>query len=377
VRRGLGIWLTCVAAAGCGRGGFDVLPGTGTDGGGGGSGGGDASDAVTVDTAPLAYEGVFADLAAGTPPSPRRSTGAAADPATGKIYVYGGYDSTFLAETYVYTPTANSWTKITPTGTSPGNRERHALAWDPVGNVLVSFGGQNRPAIQLVHYDTLHVMTPGGAWKQITKAGAWPAARKDAALIWIPHLSKFLLYGGDDGASAANRFSDTWLLSLDAAGGTATWTQLNPTGVIPAQSSACVVYDPDLHHVILFGGETADGVDNNSTLMFDLDNNKWLGLLPTGTPPIGESFNQCAWDPVAKRVVLFGGQADGGAPLGGAYTFDLDALAWETPTLRTLEPAACSDGGAIYSEALGAMFWFGGRPGSTTYTNKSWTFDIQ
>jgi hypothetical protein len=370
VRAVLGIWLTCVAAAGCGRAGFDLLTGTG-DGDGG------SPDAVTVDTPPLAYEGVFTDLAASTPPSPRRSTGAAVDPATGRIYIYGGFDGTFLGGTFVYTPSSNTWTTIVSTGVAPGPRERHALAWDPVNDVLVAFGGQNRPTIPLVHYDTLHVMTPGGAWKQITKAGPWPAPRKDATPIWLPHLGQFLLYGGDDGANATNRFSDMWRLKIDASAGTAIWTQLSPTGVIPAQSSACVVYDPTVRHVILFGGETADGFDNNTMFMYSVDSATWSGVLATGAPPIGESFNQCAWDPVSRRIVLFGGQEAGGAPLGGAYTFDPDAVAWDTPPLRTLEPPACSDGGAVYSDALGAMFWFGGRPGTTTYTNKSWTFDIQ
>jgi hypothetical protein len=362
--------MTWLAASGCGRSGFDLLPGTSTDGGG-------SADAVMVDTPPLAYEGVFKDLNATTPPSPRRSTGAAVDPVTGKIYIHGGYDGSFRSETYAYTPATNSWAQITPSGTSPGQRERHALAWDPNNNVLVSFGGQNRPTIQLVHYDTLHVMTPTGTWKQITKAGPWPAPRKDATLVWVPHLGQFLLYGGDDGGGATNRFSDTWLLSLDAPAGTATWTPLATTGVVPARSSACIAYDPVLHNLILFGGESADGIDDAATLLFALDSQNWLGLVPTGSPPIGESFNQCTWDPVSKRVVLFGGQADGGAPLGGAYTLDTNALVWENPPLRTLEPPACSDGGAVYSEALGAMFWFGGRPGSTTYTNKSWTMDIQ
>lgn len=360
--------MTCVAASGCGRSGFELAPGASADGGG---------DAVTVDTPPLAYEVVFTDLAATQPPSRRRSTGAAVDPATDRIYIYGGYDGTFLSDAYAYTPGTNIWTSIVSSGTPPGSRERHALAWDPVGNALVVFGGQNLPSFQLVHYDTLHVMTPSGAWSQIPKVGTWPAARKDAVLIWLSHLGTFLLYGGSDGPNAADRFGDAWLLALDAAGATATWTQLTSTALAPKRSAACVAYDPTAKRVILYGGETADGVDVNSTHIYSVDTNAWATATTTGATPVGESFSQCAWDPVSRRVVLFGGQADGGAPLTGVYTYDPQTQAWATPPVASAQPTSTSDAGAVYSDALGAMFWFGGRPGSTTYTNTSWTMDVQ
>ena len=332
---------------------------------------------MTVDTPTLAFEAAFTDLGATSPPSARRSSGVAVDPASGRIYIYGGYDSSFLSDAHAFAPTTNSWTQITATGTSPGTRERHALAWDPVGNVLVVFGGDNRPTIPFVHYDTLHVMTPAGTWTQIPKAGAWPAARKDATLIWIPHLATFLLYGGNDGANAANRFGDVWLLSLDAAGGTATWTQLTPTGTAPKQSAACVAYDPAGRRLIVYGGETADGIDVNTTHVYSVDTNAWVTATPTGATPVGESFSQCAWDPVSQRVLLYGGQANGGSPLTGVYTYDPETQKWATPPVTSAQPPSCSDGGAVYSDALGAMFWFGGRPGTTTYTNQSWTYDLQ
>ena len=284
--------------------------------------------------------------------------------------MYGGYDSTFQSDIHRYVPMMNQWFTPPSNGTPPGPRERHALAWDPVGNALVIFGGQNRPTIMFVHYDTLHVFI-ADTFTPIPKSGAWPAARKDATLLWIPHLSKFLLYGGNDGAMANNRFSDLWLLTLNAAAGTGSWQQLTPTGVAPpAQSAGCVVYDPAARRLILYGGETADGVDVSTTYQYLLDTNVWQQDTTTGTPPQGRSFGQCAWDPTIGRVLFYGGQFAGGNPIGGDAIYDPDAHAWSSPPSTGPAIGSRADGGAVYSAELGGLLWYGGRTAVTTYTSE-------
>lgn len=364
--------LSWLLLLGCGRSGFDVLGEL--DGGAR-----DADPDAAGDGPPLAYEARFTSIAAASPPSPRRSSGAAVEPGTTeRIWIYGGYDGSFLGDVHAFTPSTGLWTSLATTG-APGTRERHALAWHTDANVLVLFGGQDRPVIQLVHYDTISYLQPGtSTWTSIAASGSWPAARKDAALVWLPHLGQFLMYGGNDGGAASDRFSDVWLLTLSTGTASATWQQLSPGGVAPpAQSSACTAYDPVGRRLIVYGGETADGVDVDTTHQYLVDANVWQLDTPTGSRPPGESFSQCAWDPVARRVVLFGGQQDGGAPLGGTFTYDPDTQTWAQPPVVAAGPTARSDGGAVYSEHYGALFWFGGRPGMTTYTSDSWTLDIQ
>lgn len=361
----------------CGRSGFDQLS---VGGDGGGTSDEDAAADGDVTTDPDAVDApagggtvvgaTFLTFVGASQPPARRSSGAALDPAAPeKLWMYGGYNTTFQSDVHYFTPSTNTWSTPATSGTSPGTRERHALAWDPVDSALVIFGGQNRPTIPFVHYDTLHVLV-AGAWAQIPKAGTWPAARKDATLVWVPHLSKFLLYGGNDGGAANNRFSDLHLLTLDASAGTGSWQLLTPGGVAPpAQSAGCVVYDPAGRRLIVHGGETADGVDNNLTYQYLVDTNAWQLDTTTGTPPVPESFQQCAWDPVNKRVMLFGGQRDGGDPIDGHYIYDPDAKFWSSPPTTT-NPGAHADGGATYSPALAGMLWYGGRLATTTYTSE-------
>jgi len=369
--------VTFIAVGGllaCGRSGFDlVASNAGGDGGAGVDDGGSGDDAMGDPDAAMTATIVgasFQSFSPGAAPSARRSSGAALKAeAPEELWIYGGYNGAFLGDLHVYTPSTNLWLTPAFTGSPPGLRERHSLAWDPTDSALVVFGGQNRPTILLVHYDTLHVIT-AGAWTQIPKAGNWPTARKDATLVWVPHLSQFLLYGGNDGGSANNRFDDLWLLTLDASAGTGSWMQLTPGGVTPPkQSAGCVVYAPQGHRLIVFGGETADGVDNNNVYQYLLDTNEWQLDAPTGPVPSGESFQQCAWDPNNKRVLVFGGQFNGGDPIGGHAIYDPYNEVWSAPNPSS-NPGAHSDGGAIFSPALGGMLWYGGRTASTTYTSE-------
>jgi len=366
-------WLLLLLL-GCGRSGFDLVGDSDS-----GAGETDLDSDADADAPSLAYEAVFTSIAAASPPSPRRSSGAAVEPGTTeRIWIYGGYDGTFLGDVHAFTPSSGQWAPISTTG-APGARERHALAWHPAANVLVLYGGQNLQGLQLVHHATISYLQPStGTWTTLSPAGSWPAARKDAALLWLPHLGQFLMYGGNDGGAATDRFSDVWLLTLSTGTSSATWQQLSPGGVAaPALSSACTAYDPIGRRLIVYGGETADGVDGNTTYQYLVDSNVWQLDAATGTPPPGESFSQCTWDPVARRVVVFGGQQDGGAPLGGTSTYDPDSQTWAQPTIVAAGPAARSDAGALYSEYYGALFWFGGRPSMTSYTSDSWMLDIQ
>lgn len=338
-----------------------------------------------ADLKPLADSGAPGALAsllpATSPPSARRSTGAAVLSQSGldTIWIFGGFAGVLSLKNdlYSYSTSAGAWTLASLAGSPPIARERHALAWDPVGGRLLLFGGQYG-LITFTHLDDLHVFSPGsGTWTAIAKNGSWPAPRKDTALIWVPHLGKHLLFGGSKGSAAADRLSDLWLLSL--AGNSATWTQLTAIGTAPAQSGGCVVYDPTGHRLIVFGGETQDGVNTTATYQYLLDSNTWqLDLVAGSTIPATGSFTQCAWNPVLGRVMLYGGQGSSGAPVAGAYLYDPTARTWSALAVPPLaSPGARADGGAVYSPALGGLFWFGGRTGTISYTNDSWLLQVQ
>lgn len=389
--------LAALAAIGCGRHGFDPLAvgdGAGLD---------DAStDGDLVIDSGLDIDGptldgmvdampdgmpvgtltaAFVNVAPTGAPTARRSTGAAVEPkgAADRIWIFGGFTGPggTRNDLLALDTSTNAWTPAA--GTSPPSiRERHAMAWDPVGNAVVVFGGSYTMIVSPTFYDALYVYRPAtNAWTLIPKVGNWPIARHDSTLVWVPSLGKFLLYGGANGAGAGTRLGDLWLLTLDAVAGTGSWMQLTPGGVTaPAQSAACLAYDAGARRLFLFGGELQDGTSTNTTYQYLVDTNAWQADSTIGATPPGESFNQCAWDPAIARLVLYGGQLSAGGPTGGTFTYDPVTKKWEQPPVQGANPGARADGGAAYSPALGRVIWFGGRTADTTYTNETWSLDL-
>lgn len=374
-----------LVAFGCGRVGFGGFEGGGnnplTDASASDDSMATGDGAIGDGAAPSNFVAVFTQLPATSAPEARRSSGAAVAP-DDRIWIFGGFAGTTGDKNDVaaYPPSTGQWAAPAVTGTPPA-RERHVLGWDASSSVLVSFSGYSGTFPTFTHNDELFIFSPTtSAWTQIPKAGTWPAARKDAAMVWVPSLNQMLVYGGNNGSGTANRFSDLWLLSVNVGASTAAWTLLAPGGVTPpAQSAPCVGYDPVGRRLILFGGETSDGASTNTTYQYLVDTNVWQRDTPTGTVPSSRSFSQCAWDPGAGRLVLYGGQDSAGNPIAGAYAYDPDAKRWATLALGTGSgvPGNSSDGGATYSTALGGMFWFGGRTATITYSNVSWLLDLQ
>lgn len=368
-------WLIVVTGAllGCGRMGFDTV---GNSAGPDAPPGGDIDAAVDGNQDPPSFKIVA--LANTNPPSARRSSGAATAPDE-RIWIYGGFSGGAQAGVASYTPGNGTWTMPAAINPPPA-RERHALDFDAANDRLVLFGGFAGQFPNFTHHDELYIFAPAtSTWTQIPKAGTWPAPRKDSVMFWIPSLNQLLLYGGNNGSGAANRFGDLYTLSIDVANATATWTLLAPGGdAAPRQSAPCAAYDPTGRRLILHGGEPTDGSDANTTYQYLLDTNVWQLDTTTGTSPGGRSFSSCAWDATPGRLVLYGGQS-AGSPVAGSFSYDPATKKWDVPALAagSTSPGNLSDGGAAYSPALGGMFVFGGRTNTTTYSNQSLLVDLK
>jgi len=291
------------------------------------------------------------------------------------------------------------WTKLTPAPALPA-LSAMALAWDPVGNDLVVFGGDGFGG-----YSDATWTFDGVGWTHRVTPVA-PPARAAASMAFDPISQKLVLFGGFDGGSY---LGDTWL--WDGATGSwaqggatvhppavtgpslfndpldgrvemfggfdgqfyhldtyrwtgSTWTRLAPAHSPSARAAATVANDPTHGTVLLFGGLAS--VNPYNTWLWDgVD---WQQQSPAFQPP--NRYNgAAAWDAQLGGVVVFG---------GGAFGNDLrDTWEWTgsqwAQLFPSVSPPARESHGMAWDPALGRLLLVGGSKNSTTYAD-TWSF---
>ncbi|MFQ5505461.1 MAG: Kelch repeat-containing protein [Planctomycetota bacterium] len=188
---------------------------------------------------------------------------------------------------------------------SLGVRADTALAFDPIRNRVVLFGGRwALPSFARTFIgmdDTWEY--DGRSWKRRRPLSS-PPPRYGHAMAFDPVGKRILLYGGFSGAMQA--LSDTW--AWDGR----TWTQLFPRANPGPLWRHGMATDPARQRITLFGGSTLNasvskpGVKNET---WDWDGTTWIRRFPK-TVPLARWKHGMAWFPSGKKIVMFGGMAN-------------------------------------------------------------------
>ncbi|MBI4421209.1 MAG: fibronectin type III domain-containing protein, partial [Gemmatimonadetes bacterium] len=240
-----------------------------------------------------------------------------------------------------------NWTNPIPNGTagSPAARHAHRVAYDLQNNRLIVFGGCAGGCLPTLN--DVWVLTNangvGGtpAWTQLAPTGGPPAGRAHPAMVYDPVGNRLIVFGGQDGGgSGGSTYAEVWVLSnANGLGGDPVWSQLTTSGTFPAgQYGPSAVYDATNNRMTVFGGGAqGTGVSTNAVAV--LSNANGTGGTPTWTTLVSEgavgspaprSFHSAGYDGAANRMIIFGaGTADGLNPwvlthangLGGTATW--------------------------------------------------------
>ncbi len=286
------------------------------------------------------------------------------DGARSRLVVVCGWDAS-LAMNEVWTLSLTGparWTLQHPTGTAPAGRYAHSMVYDSARDRLIVFGGRDASPTPFGDAWALDLSGPL-AWTQLTPAGAAPTARFGHEAVYDPVRDRMIVFGGYDGAFQ----NDTWALSF---AGTPTWTQLTPAGTPPStRDFPTLVYDPVADRVVMFGGNELNGgpvQPTADTWQLTLAGTPAWSLLATaGSAPSPRLLHKSFYDPVRGRLVLMGG-TNSASWFNDVYALTLTGVPTWTHILPGGPlPALRSDHVFVYDAAADRALVFGGRNGAT------------
>lgn len=207
-------------------------------------------------------------------------------------------------------------------------------------------------------------------WSLISGGTFNPEARYAAAMAYDEPHRKVVMFGGE--SSTAALLADTWL--WDGAKDVQAWQMTTPAVSPPARKGAGMAYDPVSRKVVMFGGEGASGVLGDTWLW---DGASWTQM--SGAGPSARGGVQMAFD--GSHIVLFGGYTlSGGKQLPIGETWLWDGTQWQQQSPAVSPPAMHSGGMAfdgqhavIYGGDLGEISAGGFTFDDGSYT--IWTWD--
>jgi hypothetical protein len=270
--------------------------------------------------------GVFSDWTTNSPgggAGPRRRwAGFAYDPSRQAMWLFGGAASCWFNTVHRLSLSSSpAWQEVATQGTPPSQREQAEMIYDPQGDRLIVFGGVK----QAIYNNDLWELSLAGipTWTQLTPTGAIPAARAAHRMIYDASNHRVIMYGGyNTGSPPSQRLGDVWALNLD---GPLQWSDITPSGPGPGpRSSHSFVYDPAGGSALMFGGTNSAGYRNDvwELSLSGVPTWTWINAQPVLLVRAEQSM---ILDPLRNRLVVFGGLAFGGVvgdywalPLGSA-----------------------------------------------------------
>ncbi|HEV2449873.1 MAG TPA: kelch repeat-containing protein, partial [Thermoplasmata archaeon] len=257
----------------------------------------------------------------GSQPSQRAAAALAYDPVLNTTVLFGGYDPSDLALGDTWEFNGGTWTSLGfGPSTSPPARWNANFVFDPADGYLVLHGGRNTTQF---FNDTWSYS--GTGWSRITSTLTPPAGY--GTMTYDAKDGYVLLYGAAQGnlpSSPGGGWSDLTVTWKFLAG---QWTNLtaNVTGTPPATIVAAMAYDPVDGYALLFGGETAAQADSScpfvAGLTWSYANGTWTNRTPGSSANVpggagGIATTALTYDPSLHALVLFGGEVDQGGACG-------------------------------------------------------------
>jgi hypothetical protein len=257
--------------------------------------------------------------------------------------------------------------------------EAQSAVYDQATNTMIVFGGLSINGFADTNAVLLYAPANGdGLWSTLIANGTpgSPSARDSHTAVYDSANNRMIVFGGEDFSSGIP-MNDVWVLSnANGQGGTATWTQLSPSGALPgARDLHTAVYDPATNVMTVFGGFGSNGLGRSDVWVLSHANGlggtpAWTRLSPSGVPPIGVIGSTAVYDPNNNIMTVFAGVNPAvTASTNGVWTLSHANGVGGTPQWTNIvangapgSPAKRESPTAVYDVTNNRMIIFGGGP---------------
>ncbi len=285
-------------------------------------------------------------------PGARMVPALAYDPVRDRVVMFGGGHSSAAPDNVTWELAGDTWIRRYPARSPPG-RVGGAMAYDASRGVMVLFGGYN-------NNDTWE--WDGTNWSLAVPAGLGPPARMYPAMAYDARRHRVVMTGG----GYVDLQSNSW--TLDNSGtwewdGSA-WSKGDSVGGRVGQA---MTFNPVSGHVVLYGLSQSSAEADASLL--EWDGSSWTDITAAGPSLTGVNM---VFDPTLGTLILAGGY-------GNTTTYKLTASGW-TALAGAMLPARGFTG-LVARTTRGDLFAFGGGadylefPSSTAHFGDSWHRD--
>lgn len=298
------------------------------------------------------------------------------DSTRAKVVLWGGYRNSGEAVTWEWDGDAGTWSRTSVVG--PPSLGRAALAYDADRGRLILWGGDSSDGT--IERPTLWEWDPSGvaSWIDRSPAGATPAGVTGAGLVHDVARQRTVLFGGFSHATTST--AELWEWVGGAAGAPGTWVNRTApstgTRVPGARQGHAMAYDPLRRKVVLFGGELTNRAD---TWELDLATGSWAQFVVSPSPG-PRTQSAMAYDAARRSMILFGGAAIdlvAGVGLADAETWEWNGSAWSKRSPATSPSARFAH--AMTSTVRGGaprVLLFGGSPNNrAALVGTTWEWD--
>jgi uncharacterized protein (TIGR03437 family) len=126
-----------------------------------------------------------------------------------------------------------------------------------------------------------------------------------------------------------------------------------------ARRNAVAVHDPVAKRIILFGGISDSGLLND-TWAFSFETRLWTKLTTTGGPPPPRFAFDAVYDPIGHQIVIYAGQ--GAGFFNDTWTLNLNTLEWRdvSPASNNARPKARYGSASIFDPVSRSLVQFAG-----------------